>query len=72
MAKTKPTSFASMIVVSLVASAFVAGIAWGAFDELSRVAIAAGVTFVIVLAGIAILNWAAKDDNVKPGEPRLK
>ena len=61
-----------MIVLALIASAFVAAIAWGAFDDLSRVAIAAGITFVIVLLGFAVLNFAAKDDNFKPGEPRLK
>jgi len=61
-----------MIVLALIASAFVAAIAWGAFDDLSRVAIAAGITFVIVLLGFAALNIAAKDDNFKPGEPRLK
>ena len=72
MAKSKSTSLRSMIVLSLVASLFVAAIAWGAFDDLTRVGIAAGATFVIVLFGFLALNWAAKDDNVKPGEPRLK
>jgi hypothetical protein len=72
MAKGKSTSWKSMIVLALIASAFVAAIAWGAFDDLSRVAIAAGITFVIVLLGFAALNYAAKDDNFKPGEPRLK
>ncbi len=72
MAKGKSTSWKSMIVLALIASAFVSAIAWGAFDDLSRVAIAAGITFVIVLLGFAALNYAAKDDNFKPGEPRLK
>jgi hypothetical protein len=72
MAKGKSTSWKSMIVLALIASAFVAAIAWGAFDDLSRVAIAAGITFVVVLLGFAALNFAAKDDNFKPGEPRLK
>jgi hypothetical protein len=72
MAKGKSTSWKSMIVLALIASAFVAAIAWGAFDDLSRVAIAAGITFVFVLLGFAALNFAAKDDNFKPGEPRLK
>jgi hypothetical protein len=72
MAKGKSTSWKSMIVLALIASAFVAAIAWGAFDDLSRVAIAAGITFVVVLLGFAALNYAAKDDNFKPGEPRLK
>jgi preprotein translocase subunit SecG len=72
MAKTKSTSVKSIIISALVASAFVSAIAWGAFDDLTRVAIAAGITFVVVLLALSLLNWAAKDDNVKPGEPRLK
>ncbi len=72
MAKTKSTSLKSMIIFALVASAFVSAIAWGAFDDLSRVAIAAGIAFVAVLVALSLLNWAAKDDKVKPGEPRLK
>lgn len=72
MAKTKSTSLKSVFVLAFVASAFVAAIAWGAFDDMSRVAIAASLTFVIVLVGLLLLNWAAKDDDVKPGEQRLK
>lgn len=72
MAKTKSTSLKFMIILALVAAMFVSAIAWGAFDDLIRVAIAAGITFVAVLVALSLLNWAAKDDNVKPGEPRLK
>jgi hypothetical protein len=72
MAKTKSTSLKSIIISALVAATFVSAIAWGAFDDLTRVAIAAGITFVVVLLALSLLNWAAKDDNVKPGEPLLK
>ena len=73
MAKTKSaTSLRSMLLFSLVASAFVAAISYGSFDELFRVVIAAAITFVVVFIGLVVLKWAAKDDNVNPGEPRLK
>lgn len=72
MSRNKPTTLKSMIVLALVAAVFVAAIAWGAFDDITRVFIAAGITFAVVLFGFLALNWAAKDDNVKPGEPRLK
>lgn len=73
MAKAKSaTSFKSMFVLSLIAAAFVGAIAWGAFDETIRVALAAGITFVVVLVGFLVMNWVAKDDDYKPGEPRLK
>jgi hypothetical protein len=40
---------------------------------LSRVALAGGLTFVIVFAGLAALNKFSKDDeDVEPGKPRLK
>ena len=72
MARNKATSLSSMLVLALIASAFVAAIAWGAFDDLTRVAIAAGITFVIVFVTFLVLNWAGKEDNFKPGQQRLK
>jgi hypothetical protein len=72
MAKSKSTSLRSMLTLALAAAGFVGAIAWGAFDDMTRVYIAAGITFTVVLVGLLLLNWAAKDDNVKPGEPRLK
>jgi len=72
MAKTKSTSFKSMFVLALVATSFVAAIAWGAFDDLARVAIAAGITFVVVILGFLVLNWVGKEDDFKPGQQRLK
>ena len=72
MAKSKPTSLKSMFFLASLASAFVAAIAWGAFDDLTRVAIAAGITFVVVTVTFLILNWAGKEDDFKPGQQRLK
>jgi MFS-type transporter involved in bile tolerance (Atg22 family) len=72
MAKAKSTSLKSMFVLALVAASFVAAIAWGAFDDLSRVAIAAGITFVVVILGFLVLNRVGKEDDFKPGQQRLK
>ena len=73
MAKRKsPTSFRSMIIFSLVATAFVVAIAWGSFDDLARVAIVGGLTFVVVLVGLVVLNRFSKEDDSEPGQPRLK
>ncbi len=72
MAKTKSVSLKSMFVLVLVATSFVGAIAWGAFDDLSRVAIAMGITFVVVLVGFLVLTWVGKEDNFQPGQQRLK
>jgi hypothetical protein len=62
----------SMLIFSLIATAFVTAISWASFDDFARVAIAAGLTFVVCMAGLAVLNWVSKDDETEPGKPRLK
>jgi len=64
MAKNKAFStLKSMLIFSVVATAFVTAISWASFDDLARVAIA---------AGLAALNWVSKEDETEPGTPRLK
>ena len=58
--------------LGLAAAVFVGIITWGAVQDSLRVLVAAGVTFGTVLFGFLGLNALAKDENVKPGEPRLK
>lgn len=58
--------------LGLAAAVFVGIITWGAVQDSLRVLVAAGVTFGTVLFGFLVLNALAKDENVKPGEPRLK
>ena len=73
MAKNKAFStLRSMLAFSVIATAFVVAIAWGSFDDFARVAIAGGITFVVCMAGLAVLNWAGKEDDTEPGTPRLK
>ena len=62
----------SMLIFSLIATAFVTAISWASFDDFVRVAIAAGITFVACMAGLAVLNWVSKEDETEPGKPRLK
>jgi hypothetical protein len=66
------SSLRSMLSFSVIATAFVSAIAWGSFDDLARVAIAGGLTFVVCMAGLAVLNGVSKEDETEPGKPRLK
>jgi hypothetical protein len=73
MAKKKSaTSIKSIAILALVSAAFVAGITWASFDDQIRTVIATAATFVIVFLVLTLLNWFGKDDDFKPGEPRLK
>jgi hypothetical protein len=70
--KTK-TPIRNVLVISLIASLFVSFIAWGGFQEITRVVISAGITFVVVFVSLFLLKSIQKDDpDVKPGQPRLK
>lgn len=66
------SSIRSMLIFSIIATAFVTAIAWGSFDDFIRVAIAGGLTFIVCMVGLVVLNWAAKEDETEPGTPRLK
>ncbi len=71
--KKSATSIKSMLVLATVASLFVTAIAWGAFDDVARVVLSAGITFVIVFFGLLMLNsFSKEDEDVEPGKPRLK
>ena len=70
MSKQK-VKLASMIKLSLMATAFVAVIAWGSFRDVTKVLVACGITFVIAILGAWLLSLV-KSDDVKPGQPRLK
>lgn len=57
-------SFISAVVVGLIA--------WGGLRDLGKTLIWAGVTFIVVLVGIATLALTVKDDQHDPNQPRLK
>lgn len=72
MANKKSGSWLSMLLIAVFAAGFVAFIAWGSFSEPSRILIATASTFVVVFIALLILRLLQKDDDVKPGVPRLK
>jgi len=73
MAKAKSaTSLLSMAKLGLVAGVFSGIIAWGALRDWNKTLIVAGLAFLIVSVGFLVMNALAKDENAKPGEPRLK
>jgi hypothetical protein len=57
-------SFISAVVVGLIA--------YGGLRDLGKTLIWAGVTFIVVLVGIATLALTVKDDEHDPNQPRLK
>lgn len=65
-------SWVSMMVISVLAAAFVGFISWGTFNDAIRICLAAGITFVIVFSTLLLLRLIQKDDDVTPGVPRLK
>ena len=73
MPKAKKKSLVkNILVMGVIASTFVGVIAWGSFEDPTRALFAAALTFVIVVVGFLIINWATKEDKFVPGEPRLK
>jgi len=61
-----------MAKLGLVAGVFSGIIAWGALRDWNKTLIVAGAAFLIVSIGFLVMNALAKDENVKPREPRLK
>jgi hypothetical protein len=57
-------SFISAVVVGLIA--------YGGLRSLGKTLIWSGVTFIVVLVGIATLALSVKDDEHDPNQPRLK
>lgn len=73
MAKAKSaTSLLSMAKLGLVAGVFSGIIAWGALRDVNKTLFVSGAAFLLVSIGFLVMNALAKDENVKPGEPRLK
>ena len=61
-----------MAKLGFVAAVFAGIITWGALRDLNKVLFVSGATFIIVAFGFLAMNWLTKDEDVKPGEPRLK
>lgn len=85
MAKeSNPTSVKSILILSAISAALVGFIVFfgvrpqdadGNIDQVARLSgasIWAGITFIIVIVGIATLKLAVKDDPRDPDQPALK
>lgn len=60
------------LALSFIAAVVVGLIAYGGLRDLGKTLIWAGVTFIVVLVGIATLALTVKDDEHDPNQPRLK
>ena len=59
------------LLLSFVSAAFVGVIIWGNSQDIQRVAIWSGLTFIVVLVTIATLALSVKDEPADEGKPRL-
>ena len=60
------------LTLSFIAAAVVGLFVYGGLRDIGRTLIWAGLTFVVVLVGIATLALTVKDDEHDPNQPRLK
>ena len=60
------------LTLSFIAAAVVGFFVWGGTRLLAMTLIWAGITFIVVLVGIATLALTVKDDEHDPDKPRLK
>jgi hypothetical protein len=60
------------LTLSAIAGVVVGFFVWGGVRKLDEAFIWAGVTFIVVLVGIATLALSVKDDDHDPDQPRLK
>ena len=60
------------LTLSFVAAAVVGVIVYGGIRDLGKTLIWAGLTFIVVLVGIATLALMVKEEDEDPNKPRLK
>ena len=60
------------LILSFIAAALVGVIVYGGLRDVGKTLIWAGLTFIVVLVGIATLALMVKEDDHDPDEPRLK
>jgi uncharacterized membrane protein len=69
----KPIGVRNYLILSFVAAAAVGVIVWGAVKQRPEEALVwAGITFIVVLVGIATLALTVKDGDDDPDQPKLK
>ena len=60
------------LTLSVISAAIIGVIVWGAVRDVEKTVIWAGITFIVVLVGIATLALSVKPDDSDPNQPRLK
>ena len=60
------------LALSFLSAAVVGFIVWGGVRKVDETLIWAGITFIVVLVGIATLELMVKEDDQDPNKPRLK
>ena len=60
------------LTLSFISAIVVGVFVWGGTRLLDTTLIWAGITFIVVLVGIATLALTVKDDEYDPNQPRLK
>ncbi|MEN9737141.1 MAG: hypothetical protein RJA26_374 [Actinomycetota bacterium] len=60
------------LTLSFISAVVVGVFVWGGTRLLDTTLIWAGITFIVVLVGIATLALTVKDDEHDPNQPRLK
>lgn len=60
------------LTLSFISAIVVGVFVWGGTRLLDTTLIWAGITFIVVLVGIATLALTVKDDEHDPNQPRLK
>jgi hypothetical protein len=60
------------LTLSFVAAAVVGVIVYGGIRDLGKTLIWAGLTFIVVLVGIATLALMVKEEDEDPNKPKLK
>ena len=69
----KPIGVRNYLILAFISAAVVFAIVWGAVKQRPVEALVwAGITFVVVLVGIATLALTVKDDQDDPNQPKLK
>ena len=69
--KADARSARTYLLLSFVSAAFVGVIVWGNSQDIQRVGIWSGLTFIVVLVTIATLALSVKDEPADEGKPRL-
>lgn len=71
-AKSTKVGVRTYLSLAAISGAVVGVLVWGGVRDINKTLIWAGITFIVVLVGIATLALSVKDDDHDPDEPRLK